>query len=196
MAYSIRKAIGNDKAALTDLIALSARKLSTQDYTAAQIEGALRGTYGVDSQLIKDGTYFVAESDGEIVGCGGWSRRRTICGSDSYTERDDAELDPATDAAKIRAFFIHPEHARQGVGKMILERCEAEAIAHGFARLELMATLPGVPFYTALGYERGTPVTQKLDDGITIEFVPMYKGDQDAPAWQKGGGNMKHHTKA
>lgn len=186
MAYSIRKAIGNDKAALTDLIALSARKLSTQDYTAAQIEGALRGTYGVDSQLIKDGTYFVAESDGEIVGCGGWSRRRTICGSDSYTERDDAELDPATDAAKIRAFFIHPEHARQGVGKMILERCEAEAIAHGFARLELMATLPGVPFYTALGYERGTPVTQKLDDGITIEFVPMYKGDQDAPAWQKG----------
>jgi GNAT superfamily N-acetyltransferase len=175
MTYKIRKASANDQVALTNLIALSARGLSAQVYTAAQIEAALRGTYGVDSQLIKDGTYFVVEDDGKIVGCGGWSRRRTICGGDSYTQRDDAELDPATDAAKIRAFFIHPEHARQGIGKSILERCEAEAITHGFSRLELMATLPGVPFYTALGYERRTPVSQTLDDGITIEFVPMTK---------------------
>lgn len=196
MTYKIRKASANDLVALTNLIALSARGLSAQVYTAAQIEAALRGTYGVDSQLIKDGTYFVVENDGKIAGCGGWSRRRTICGGDSYGGRDDTELDPAVDAAKIRAFFIHPEYARQGIGKSILERCEAEAIAHGFARFELMATLPGVPFYTAFGYERGTPVTQKLDDEISIEFVPMYKIDQGAPAWQEGGGNMKLHTKA
>jgi GNAT superfamily N-acetyltransferase len=175
MAYKIRKASANDLVALASLIALSARRLSTQVYTAAQIEAALCGTYGVDSQLIKDGTYFAAENDGKIVGCGGWSRRRTICGGDSYGGRDDAELDPAVDAAKIRAFFIHPEYARQGIGKSILERCEAEAIAHGFSRFELMATLPGVPFYTALGYERRTPVSQALNDGITIEFVPMHK---------------------
>ena len=175
MTCNIRKANDNDKAALSDLIALSARKLSTQDYTVAQIEGALRGTYGVDSQLIKDGTYFVVEDNGKIVGCGGWSRRRTICGGDSYGQRDDAELDPASDAAKIRAFFIHPEHARRGIGKSILTRCEAEAIAHGFSRFELMATLPGVPFYDALGYLRQAAVSQAMDDGITIEFVPMTK---------------------
>jgi GNAT superfamily N-acetyltransferase len=175
MAYNIRNANENDKATLTDLIALSARKLSTQDYTAAQIEGALRGTYGVDSQLVKDGTYFVVEADGEIVGCGGWSRRQTICGGDSYTQRDDAELDPAADAAKIRAFFIHPDHARQGIAKLILTHCEAEAIACGFSRFELMATLPGLPFYASQGYEQGVPITHSLDNNLTIEFVPMTK---------------------
>lgn len=175
MTYNIRKANEDDKATLTDLIALSARKLSARDYTVAQIEAALRSTYGVDSQLIQDGTYFVVERDGAIIGCGGWSRRRTMCGGDNYGQRDDVELDPAIDAAKIRAFFIHPDFARQGIGKSILKRCEADAIAHGFLRFELLATLPGVPFYTALGYSRLAPVSQTLDDGMPIEFVPMCK---------------------
>lgn len=175
MTYNIRKATPDDHVALTNLIALSARKLSAQVYTPAQIEGALRGTYGVDSQLVKDGTYFVVENDKQIVGCGGWSRRRTIFGGDSYVQRDDAELDPATDAAKIRAFFIHPDHARKGIAKLILEHCEREAVVCGFSRYELMATLPGLPFYAAQGYERGVSVHHSLDGGLMIEFVPMHK---------------------
>ena len=175
MTYKIRQAILDDYIALTNLIALSARELSAQVYTTAQIEAALRGIFGVDSQLIKDGTYFVVESDDKIVGCGGWSRRRTICGGDSFGQRDDAGLDPRIDAAKIRAFFIHPEHARQGIAKLTLTHCEAEAIAYGFSRFELMATLPGVPFYATQGYAQGVPILQSLDNNLTIEFVPMTK---------------------
>jgi len=175
MTYKICKAIPDDYIALTNFIALSARELSTQLYTTAQIEGALRGTYGVDSQLIKDGTYFVVEDDGKIVGCGGWSRRRTICGGDNYGQRDDAALDPRVDAAKIRAFFIHPDYARQGIATLILARCEAEAIACGFSRFELMATLPGLPFYAAQGYARDAQILHSLADKLTIEFVPMTK---------------------
>jgi GNAT superfamily N-acetyltransferase len=175
MAYKIRKAFIDECAALTKLIAISARGLSIHDYTAEQIEGALRGTYGVDSQLVKDGTYFVVEAGTQIVGCGGWSRRRTIFGGDHFGQRDDAALDPRVDAAKIRAFFIHPNHARQGIAKLILTHCEAEAIAYGFSRFELMATLPGLPFYAAQGYEQGAPILHTLDDDLTIEFVPMTK---------------------
>jgi GNAT superfamily N-acetyltransferase len=175
MTYKVRNAIPDDHIALTNLIALSARELSAQVYTTAQIEGALRGTYGVDSQLVKDGTYFVVEDDKQIVGCGGWSRRRTIFGGDRFGQRDDAALDPRMDAAKIRAFFIDPDHARQGIAKLILTHCEAEAIAYGFSRFELMATLPGLPFYASQGYEQGVPILHPLGDGLTIEFVPMTK---------------------
>lgn len=176
MTYKIRKASPDDQITLTNLIALSARELSTQVYTAVQIEAALRGTYGVDSQLVNDSTYFMVEANKKVVGCGGWSRRRTIFGGDRYSHRDDVELDPAIDAAKIRAFFIHPEHARKGIAKLLLAHCEAEACAYGFSRFELMATLPGVPFYAAQGYERGVPITHSLDNNLTIEFVPMTKG--------------------
>lgn len=175
MAYKIRKARIEECATLTELIAISARELSAHDYSAEQIEGALRGAYGVDSQLVKDDTYFVVEDDVQIVGCGGWSRRRTIFGGDHAGQRDDAALDPRVDAAKIRAFFIHPNHARKGIAKLILTHCEAEAYAYGFSRFELMATLPGLPFYAAQGYERGVPILHSLDDKLTIEFVPMTK---------------------
>ncbi len=175
MTYKIRKALIEECAALAKLITISARELSIHDYTAEQIEGALRGTYGVDTQLVKDGTYFVVETGNQIVGCGGWSRRRTIFGGDHFGQRDDAALDPHVDAAKIRAFFIHPEHARQGIAKLILAHCEAEAIAYGFSRFELMATLPGVPFYAAQGFERGLPILHPLEDNLAIEFVPMIK---------------------
>jgi GNAT superfamily N-acetyltransferase len=181
MAYKIRKALIEECATLAKLIKISARELSIHDYTTEQIEGALRGTYGVDSQLVKDGTYFVVEDDKQIVGCGGWSRRRTICGGDSYDQRDDAALDPRVDAAKIRAFFIHPEHARKGIAKLILTHCEAEAIAYGFSRFELMATLPGLPFYGAQGYEQGVPILHALGDDLTIKFVPMTKAARLPP---------------
>jgi GNAT superfamily N-acetyltransferase len=135
----------------------------------------LRGAFGVDSQLVADGTYFVAEDDGQLVGCGGWSYRATLFGGDARGGRDSSRLDPATQPAKIRAFFVHPAHARRGIGTLLLERCEGEARAHGFAAVELMATLPGVKLYRARGYQGDEPVNYDVGDGERIEFVPMRK---------------------
>jgi GNAT superfamily N-acetyltransferase len=171
----LRPARLEDCEVLERLIARSARELSAGDYTPEQVEGALRGAFGVDTQLIRDRTYFVAEAGGKIVGCGGWSKRRTLFGGDARAERDAALLDPRADAAKIRAFFIDPDYARRGIGTAILERCEAEARAEGFARFELMATRPGVRLYAAHGYVPHEVIVYPLDDGITIEFVPMSK---------------------
>jgi GNAT superfamily N-acetyltransferase len=173
--FKLRKATPEDRPALQVLIARSARELGAQDYRAEQIEGALRGAFGVDTQLIDDGTYFVVESEGKLVGCGGWSKRRTLFGGDAHRERNAQELDPATDAAKIRAFFVDPDHARQGIGRALLERCETEARAHGFTRFELMGTLPGVRLYEALGYVGTERVHYPVGPGVTIEFVPMTK---------------------
>jgi GNAT superfamily N-acetyltransferase len=177
--FNIRRARFADIPALQALIATSARALSRDDYTPAQIEGALRGAFGVDTQLIRDGSYFVIEAGDRLAGCGGWSRRRTLFGSDARADRDATELDPARDAAKIRAFFIHPEFARRGLGTRLLERCEHDAIAHGFVRLELMATLPGVRLYAARGYRGDAPIDWPLDEGLAIRFLPMSKA---APA--------------
>src|SRR5580698_4768657 len=174
-AFELRKATHADRPALQRLIARSARELGAQDYRPEQIEGALLGAFGVDTQLIDDGTYFVVEADGKLVGCGGWSRRRTLFGGDRHRERDAAELDPRVDAAKIRAFFVDPDHARRGIGRALLERCESEARARGFRRLELMGTLPGVRLYEALGYKRGILVHYPVADGVNIEFIPMSK---------------------
>lgn len=175
MSFSLRKATLGDRASLEVLIADSARGLSRGDYTSEQIEAALGAAFGVDSELIRDGTYFVAEVDGEIVGCGGWSFRRTLFGSDAQAGRRSELLDPARDSARIRAFFIHPDWARRGIGTAILERCEAEARAHGFRSAELLATLPGERFYRALGYTGRERVEHRLRDGVTIDFVPMRK---------------------
>jgi GNAT superfamily N-acetyltransferase len=171
----LRRATLADLPALEPLIAASARELSKVDYTPAQVEGALRGAFGTDTQLIHDGTYFVIEAEGRLAGCGGWSRRRTMFGSDARAERDASELDPARDAARIRAFFIHPDFARRGLGTLMLERCEQEAVAHGFSRFELMATLPGVRLYAARGYQPGERIEWPLGDGLAIPFVPMSK---------------------
>ena len=175
MSYEIRKATFEDRDTLESLIARSARQLGTQDYTAEQIEGALRGAFGVDTQLIRDGTYFAVESEGLIIGCGGWSRRRTLFGSDGHAERSAAELDPRVEPGKIRAFFIAPEHARKGIGSMLLRHCEDEARSFGFARLELMATRPGVRLYAEHGYVSDPPIQYELGPGFNIEFVPMRK---------------------
>jgi GNAT superfamily N-acetyltransferase len=171
----LRAARFEDRAALEILIARSARALSANDYTPEQIEGALRGAFGVDTQLIRDQTYFVVEADGKLVGCGGWSKRKTLFGGDARLDRDAEELNPREDAAKIRAFFIDPDYARRGIGKAILDRCETEARAHGFTRYELMATLPGMRLYAAQGYVPGEKIDYPLASGVTIPFVPMSK---------------------
>jgi GNAT superfamily N-acetyltransferase len=175
MDYVIRKATLDDRASIEKLIAESARGLSRGDYSGRQIEAALGGVFGVDTNLIEDGTYFVAESGGALVGCGGWSKRRTLFGGDRYAVRDASELDPRTEPAKIRAFFVHPGHARRGIGRAILEACEKEAGAHGFRALELMATLPGVRLYEACGYERAGRAEYEVGEGVSVEFVPMRK---------------------
>jgi GNAT superfamily N-acetyltransferase len=171
----IRPASFEEIPALQALIARSIRTLGANDYTPAQIEGALRGAFGVDTQLIRDRTYFVIEVDGKLAGCGGWSYRQTLFGSDARTERDPAVLNPAIDPAKIRAFFIDPDHSRKGFGAALLEHCEAEARARGFTHCELMGTLPGVRLYAARGYVALPSIRYPVGPDITIEFVPMRK---------------------
>jgi GNAT superfamily N-acetyltransferase len=174
-AFSLRKATLDDRPALEKLIAESARGLSHPDYTDTQVEAALGSAFGVDSELIADGTYFVAEADGRLVGCGGWSRHATLFGSDAQPGRRSELLDPARDSARIRAFFVHPDWARRGIGRAILEKSEAEARAHGFRSAELLATLPGHRFYRALGYSGDEWAEYPLADGLTIDFIPMRK---------------------
>lgn len=175
MQYRLRKATLADCPEVEALIARSIRRLGASDYTPRQIEAALKGAFGVDTQLIHDGTYYVAQVENRIVGCGGWSRRRTLFGGDAHEQRDGSALDPSVDAAKIRAFFVDPQAARRGIGSAILARCEADAFGYGFSRLELMATLPGVRLYSAYGYAAGPAVLYPLAPDLTIQFVPMTK---------------------
>jgi N-acetylglutamate synthase-like GNAT family acetyltransferase len=173
--YAIRKATLEDREAIQRLIADSARLLSREYYRDIQIESAIDSVFGVDTDLINDGTYFVAEHPDGLVGCGGWSKRKTLFGGDQFTNRTSGMLDPAADPAKIRAFFIHPQHARKGIAGQILEHCEREARASGFRSLELMATLPGVPFYAAAGFTSQEPFELELRDGVLLELMSMRK---------------------
>jgi len=186
----LRLAVPADVPVLRELIDASVRGLQTQDYTPAQIAGALQTVFGVDSQLIADGTYIVAEVTQEgmesvnkgyaqsarlIVGCGGWSKRRTLYGSDHWTGREDALLDPLRDAAKIRAFFIHPDWARQGVGSMILQACEQAAKTAGFSRYEMGATLTGAKLFGVKGYVAVRPISIPLVNGESLPVIHMEK---------------------
>ena len=180
MDIRIRKACMADIPTLCEVIEASVRGLQARDYSPRQIELALRDLYGVDTQLIADGTYFAAEATSEgtearIVGCGGWSRRRTLFGGDQWRARQDDLLDPGRDAGKIRAFFIRPEWVRRGIGTMILDVCEAAARAAGFKRLEMGATLSGVPFYRARGYTALESVDAPLAEGESLPVVRMVK---------------------
>jgi GNAT superfamily N-acetyltransferase len=179
MSFYIRKAIVDDIPRLREVIEASVRGLQAEDYSPAQIEGALKSVYGVDSQLIADGTYLVAEEVARsglvIAGCGGWSKRKTLYGGDQYAGREDSLLDPSRDAAKIRAFFVRPEHARQGIGGMILQACEDAARSAGFMRLEMGATLSGVAFYKAKGYAELEKQVVPLANGETLAIVRMAK---------------------
>lgn len=180
MNIFVRKAVAADVPRLRQIIEASVRGLQAEDYSPAQIEGALKSVYGVDSQLIEDGTYFAAEATTPdarplIVACGGWSKRKTLYGGDQYAAREDSLLDPARDAAKIRAFFVHPEWARRGIGGMILKACEDAARAAGFTRLEMGATLSGVAFYAAKGYTAVEDQDVPLGNGEVLPIVKMEK---------------------
>jgi GNAT superfamily N-acetyltransferase len=129
----------------------------------------------VDSSLIDDGTYYVAELPAGLAGCGGWSRRNTMYGGDQRPVGLPSLLDPATEAARIRAFFVAPRAARRGVGRRLLAHCESAARDAGFSSLTLMATLPGVPFYAALGFQPAEDVVDVLPDGVPLRFVRMDK---------------------
>jgi GNAT superfamily N-acetyltransferase len=171
----LRLAVPEDIPVLRQLIDASVRSLQTQDYTPAQIEGALKTVFGVDSQLIADRTYMVAETELMIVGCGGWSKRKTLYGSDHWMDREDSLLDPTSDAAKIRAFFIHPDWARRGVGTLILKACEDAAKAAGFTRYEMGATLTGAKLFGVKGYVSVRPISIPLPNGETLPVIHMEK---------------------
>jgi GNAT superfamily N-acetyltransferase len=173
-SYFIRPVLEKDREVLEELIANSARALSRDDYTEEEIEAAVNHIFGVDSELIEDKSYFVVEREGEYLACGGWSRRRTLFGGDRYAGRKSGLLDPSTEPANIRAFFVHPKHTRQGIGAALLLHCEEQARSHGFSAAQMMATLPGVKLYQACGYEAEEMVRYSTPDG-EVRFVPMRK---------------------
>lgn len=175
MLIQIRLARTEEIPALEQLIAASVRALSLGYYTPEQIESALVHVFGVDTQLIADGTYFVAELDGQLAGCGGWSKRKTLFGGDQAKAGEDNLLDPNIEPARIRAFFIHPDFARRGIGKQIIETCEHAAAAAGFRRLEMAATLPGEPMYAAVGYVARERFDLPFPDGVVLPLVRMGK---------------------
>ena len=173
----IRLATTEDIPALRQLIDDSVRGLSVTHYSARQIESALQEVFGVDTQLILDETYFIAEIDGQIVGAGGWSKRKTLFGGDdSKSGRADSLLDPAKEPARIRAFYIHPQWARRGIGGTILDACEQAARAGGFKSVELASTLPGVPFYLSRGYEKAEAISIPMESGETLITYRMTRG--------------------
>ena len=191
----IRAATSRDVPAVEQLIAASVRELQAQDYSREQREAALQSVFGVDSQLIDDGTYLVAEARAadptspeaqtsdettvagmpRLAGCGGWSKRTTLFGGDQWTARQDDLLDPAHDAAKIRAFFIHPSWARRGLGTKILEACESAARQAGFKRYEMGATLTGVKLFAARGYIPMRKIEISIGEGLTLPILHMEK---------------------
>jgi GNAT superfamily N-acetyltransferase len=194
-AFELRFATEEDVPALHGLIEASVRGLHPADYTAAQIEGSLGTVLGLDTQLIHDGTYFVAEfiadSAGQngngqktLAGCGGWSKRKTLFGADRGPGREPELLDPAVDAAKVRAIFVHPAYARRGLGSLILERVEAAAWAAGFKRFEMGSTLTGFPLYRLKGYVEVERIAVPLSNGEAVQVVRMVKGSNisDGPA--------------
>jgi GNAT superfamily N-acetyltransferase len=180
-SYHIRRAVLADVPALHALIELSVRSLQARDYSQAQIEGALGTVFGVDRQLIADGTYFVVDAAGgggaiEIAGCGGWSKRQTLFGSDRASGREDRLLDPLRENARIRAFFVHPDWARRGIGSRILAACEKAAMEAGFQGFELGATITGERLYGARGYREVERVEVPLGNGATMPVIRMWKG--------------------
>ncbi len=178
--FNLRLATSEDIPELRALIETSVRVLQRADYSAEQLEAALGTAYGVDTQLIADQTYYVVETkdaSGEkvIAACGGWSMRKTLYGSDHGPYRDSELLDPGRDAAKIRAFFVHPDWVRRGLATLILEICEDAAYARGFRRFEMGATLTGIPMYSARGYAKGETMEVPLPHGLSLTVVRMSK---------------------
>jgi GNAT superfamily N-acetyltransferase len=183
--FQIRTAVAADIAVLTDLIEQSVRKLSRDDYSPEQMDAAIGNVLGLDTQLIKDRTYFVAcpaEQPEMIAGCGGWSYRKTLCGSDQAPNREMTALDPQHDAAKIRAIFVHPAWARRGLGTRMLKYCEEAAMQAGFHRFEMGSTLTGVPLYALRGYQACERIEISLPNGSTLPVLRMVKSISTAHA--------------
>jgi GNAT superfamily N-acetyltransferase len=175
MDWVLRFAREEDIPRLESLIEQSVRELQSPYYSNAQMEGALGIVFGVDRQLIRDETYFVAEHEGAIIACGGWSKRESLFGSDAARAKEDALLDPRRQAARIRAFFVHPRQARRGLGRAILLACEEAIQAAHFRKIELVATLAGVEFYRAFGYEEAERYEVPLANGLALPVVRMTK---------------------
>jgi GNAT superfamily N-acetyltransferase len=182
MNFLVRKAAPEDIPHLRELIEASVRALQANDYTPAQIEGALGTVLGLDTQLLVDQTYFVAEAfdsyaktHQRLAGCGGWSKRKTLFGADRATVREPEMLDPAVDAAKVRAIFVHPAFARRGLGSLILATVEAAARAAGFTHYEMGSTLTGVPLYRLKGYVEVERIAVPLPNGEALPVVKMVK---------------------
>ena len=171
--FLLRPALADDVAAMRALIERSATALSVGFYTQEQTETVTREVFGVDSQLLADGSYYVIESDGAIVACGGWGRRSTGYGGDQAKSEPERLLDPATEPAKIRAFFVEPAMARRGLGSMLMTHCAAQAAAAGFGMLELVATMPGVPLYLALGFAEVERFDLLLGGGVRVPVARM-----------------------
>ena len=167
----------SDMPRLKNLIDAAVRHLGGRDYSRQQIESSLQYIFGADTpQLIADGTYYVVEIDGQLAGAGGWSKRKTLYGGDqAKAETEDNRLDPSRDAAKIRAFYVDPHRARQGIGRQLLRVCETAARQAGFTRLELMATLTGMPLYAACGFRVVAPAEIEMPDGIRLPVAKMEK---------------------
>jgi GNAT superfamily N-acetyltransferase len=172
-SFVVRAARRDDVPAIEQLIERSVRELSAAWYTPEQIGSALRHMFGVDTQLVDDGTYYVVEHDGVLVASGGWSRRRTLFGGDRWKREPDELLDPALEPARIRAFFVRPEWSRRGLGRQLFETALRDALLARFRRMELMATLPGEPLYRALGFQSGERVELELPDGVRVPLVRM-----------------------
>jgi len=161
--------------AIEVLIPLSVRRLQSPYYSQAQMDAALGPVFGVDRQLIRDGTYFVAEKEGTIVGCGGWSRRRSLYGGDSGRASEDGLLDPQRDAARVRAFFVNPAWARRGIGRSIMAACEEAIIEAGFRTVDIVATLAGEPLYAAFDYVIVERYEIPMEGGLRLPVVRMTK---------------------
>lgn len=179
---TVRLATGDDIPALRRLMDDAVRTLSHGYYSPEQTDAALRHVFGPDTQLIADRTYYMVDVDGALAAAGGWSQRRTLYGGDQMKERSDPMLDPATEPARIRAFYVHPAHARQGLGRLLFRTCAAAARRAGFHELTLVATLPGEPLYAALGFRVVERLVVDLPEGITLPCARMTRalGDDDA----------------
>ena len=175
MAGILRPAAFDDVPALRALIEQSVMRLQAGDYSEAQRRAALGTVFGIDTALLRDGTYFVIEIKGVIAACGGWSYRRTLYGADAVAGKDDARLDPAVDAARIRAFFVRPGYERRGLGRRLLDACVAAARAAGFTRAEMGATLTGAALYAACGYAPIEETAAALPGGLDLPIVRMGK---------------------
>jgi GNAT superfamily N-acetyltransferase len=177
--FRLRAARRDDISQIERLIDRSVRALSVGFYDDTQIESALRFMFGVDSQLVDDGTYHVVEAAGALAAAGGWSRRRTLFGGDRWKHGADEPLDASREPARIRAFFVDPAWSRRGLGRALFDVCRRDARAAGFGRLELMATLPGEPLYRALGFAADERIELSLPDGVKVPLVRMSRPISD-----------------